>query len=412
MTCPEQRLIEAYLDGELSREERKVFAKHLDHCSTCRTTLAEHKRLAQWADDVIDESLPHVSDADMDHIDVGRAWTHFQAALQERAAVQHPDNSVDEPKSVSHTSVSAPPTVLTPPKRRWSTMAKTYQKWIAGTAAAVVVIGSLSMPQVQAAATDLLSMFRVEKFEMITLTEDDINEVSKWMNSHEAGEIDLEGLGTFTKHEGGQAPRSFENIELAQKEGFQPSPTPAGFKAETLDIQPEFTIELKLDINKTNSMLKTLGATVLFDEKLHNQPFTVTFPHMTETRYSSTERSDLRFSYSVLKTPHLEAPAGVDIGQLRQTVLQLPFIPPQVSEQLARIEDWQSTVPLPYVEGNNEMEKISVNGTDGLFIYEGDRDATLIWQKDSKLHHAHIDGGGFVREDMKKYLTELAKTYN
>lgn len=401
MTCPEQRHIESYLDGELSREERKQFAKHLDHCSACRTTLAEHKRLAQWVDDVIDESLPHVPDTVIDNIDVSRAWSRFQNTLQEQKG---------EP--VSRTSESAPYNILTPTKRRWSLMAKTYQKWLAGTAAAVIVLGSLTLPQVQASASELLSMFRVEKFEMIRLTEQDLQQLEGWMTSTEAGKIDLEGIGTFTKREGSQAPRLFENIELAQKEGFEPAPTPEGFKAQTLNIQPEFTIELKLDINKTNNILKTLGSKVFFDEKLHNQPFAVTFPHLTETRYSSTERSDLRFTYSVLKTPQLEAPAGVDLGQLRQTVLQLPFIPRQVSEQLARIEDWQSTVPFPYVEGSDEMEKISVNGTDGLFIYEGDRDATLIWQKDSKLHHVHVDGGGFVRDDMKKYLTKLAKAYN
>lgn len=41
MTCYEMGSIQSYIDGELSREERKQFIKHLDKCKECQNLLIE-----------------------------------------------------------------------------------------------------------------------------------------------------------------------------------------------------------------------------------------------------------------------------------------------------------------------------------------------------------------------------------
>ena len=405
MTCQQNSQIEAYLDGELSREARKEFAKHLDHCTICRTLLAERKRLAQWAEEVILESLPDVADDRLDNLDVDAAWSRFQTNLkQESAPVQ---------------TVHADQTHPAIPKRRWSFMAKTYQKWLVGTAAAAVVLGSLTMPQVQAAASDLLSMFRAEKFETIRITEQDLNDIQGWLRSGSAGERSLNGLGTITRRGTASHSQHFENLGLAKAEGYEPASNPPGFTAKSLSVQPEMTMEFRLRTEQANNLLKSLGSDVRFDEALNDKPFAITFPRMTQTQYASSEHAGMELAYTVLKTPHMEAPEGVDLNQLRTTILQLPFLPQNVSSQLARIEDWQNTVPLPYVEGSNLMEKTNVNGVEGIFVgtSQGNSEGTtegvfLLWQKDGKLHRLEQLRGNKTASEMKPLLLELAKTYN
>ncbi|MGB8956925.1 MAG: zf-HC2 domain-containing protein [Tumebacillaceae bacterium] len=405
MTCQHSSQIEAYLDGELSREARKEFAKHLDHCTSCRTLLAEHKRLAQWAEEVILESLPDVSDDRLDNFDVDAAWSRFQTNLQQKSA---PAQMVQA--DVTHPKI---------PTRRWSFMAKTYQKWLVGTAASVVVLSSLTLPQVQAAGSSLLSMFRAEKFETIRITEQDVQEVQSWLSSGSAGERSLNGLGTITRRGTASHSQHFEDLGLAKAEGYEPAPNPTGFTAKSLSMQPEMTMEFRLQTAKANSLLKSLGSDVRFDEALNDKPFAITFPRMTQTQYVSAENAGMELAYTVLKTPHMEAPEGVDLNQLRTTILQLPFLPQNVSAQLARIEDWQNTVPVPYVEGSNMMEKTTVNGVEGIFVgtsqgnSEGTTDGViLIWQKDGKLHRLEQLRGNMSATELKPLLLELAKTYN
>jgi anti-sigma factor RsiW len=41
-----QKKISAYLDGEISEEERKIISEHLERCEECRAEFAEFSRLA------------------------------------------------------------------------------------------------------------------------------------------------------------------------------------------------------------------------------------------------------------------------------------------------------------------------------------------------------------------------------
>ena len=417
MTCQHIAQLEAYLDGELSREDRKEFAKHLDHCTVCRHAMTEHKRLAAWADEVIAESFPVVPEPIIDALDINAAWSRFQDRLAARATSRQAEETPEHfwTKSESAALPQEASSTHTIKARSWSQMAKTYQKWIAGTIAAGVVIGALTIPQVQAAADDLLSMFRADKFQAIRITEQELTDMQNWVSSGAPGERELSGLGKITMPAPRQAPRTFDNLELAKNEGYVPAAAPKGFKTHSLTVSSEFTMQLTLNTEKTNNMLKSLGSNLRFDEALNNNPFQVVFPRITETRYESTDIDGLDMVYSVMKTPHMEAPSGVDLDQLRLTVLQLPFLPRNVARQLAQIEDWKNTVPVPYVEGGN-METVTLGGGEAIFTGGQDHNgATLIWQKDGQLHRLQtISKSDNTKPipDLKSYLIELAKTFN
>ncbi|MCC3377979.1 zf-HC2 domain-containing protein, partial [Cohnella sp. REN36] len=64
-----------------------------------------------------------------------------------------------------------------------------------GAAAAGIVLGSFTIPQVQVAASSFLSIFRVDQVEMVKLTQTDISEIENWMANGENGVKEIKGIG-------------------------------------------------------------------------------------------------------------------------------------------------------------------------------------------------------------------------
>jgi hypothetical protein len=87
---------------------------------------------------------------------------------------------------------------------------------------------------------------------------------------------------------------------------------------------------------------------------------------------------------------------------LRKTVLALPFIPDNVRQQMLSIDNWQETLPVPYVEQGDHIKEVKVNGQTGLLM--GDENWTqLYWQQDGMFHF--LDGKG----KQEAQLLELAQ---
>lgn len=292
-------------------------------------------------------------------------------------------------------------------------MAKTYQKWLVGTAAAVVVGASLMIPQVQAAASDFLSMFRVEKFATVKITQQDLSNIQNFVSSGRNGEMDLNGIGKVTME--GKDGRQFQNYQTiaeAKAGGYTTAPAPDGFKFSTLDVSPGGTMNLQLDTAKANKLLKQLGSDVVFDDKLNGKKFSITIPQEISTNFEATAEN-FHLRYTISDTPHLDVPAGVDVKQLRDTVLKLPFVPQEVARQLASIDDWQNTLPVPYIEGQSEAQKVQVNGAEGMLVADKDHTNTmLLWQKNGKLYRLEAFGQHLTADHVNETLLRLAKFYN
>ncbi|ASS76981.1 hypothetical protein CIG75_20140 [Tumebacillus algifaecis] len=400
--CPQEARIQSYLDGELTRDERKELARHLDHCTLCTQVLHELKRLTAWSDEALSESFSPLPDEAK--IDVAQAWDTFQARLHQR------NQTVEPPVE---TSEMIQPTSSTKMKRSWFTMAKTYQKWIAGTAAAAVVISVLTIPQVQAAAGDLLSIFRVNKIESVKITQEELRSIEQLFNGNEIGEKTIAGLGTFSVDHPSEY-QSFDSEASLKEAGHPLVPMPSGYKFSSASTNPEYTVHIQLDTVKANKMLTQLGAGVQFDEKLNNKRFSLTVPKTTHYYFSDDANPNTNLSYQLIGAPKLDVPADVDVEELRRTILASPLIPSGVSKQLASIKDWQSTLPIPFVEGNDQVEEVKVNGHKGLFIknrhgYGG----SLMWEQDGLIRQLEYNNyADPSTQDAKSILLDTAKLYN
>ncbi|UOB76569.1 DUF4179 domain-containing protein [Bacillus sp. ZJS3] len=137
MTCYEMGSIQSFIDGELSREERKQFIKHLDKCKECQNLLIELTELSQWENSTLAHETPEIN------IDVEKAWQTFKNYNESNNVL-----SVNKTTERKHGV--------------FSNMNKKSKRFMYTAVAAVGIFTIAMIPQVQVAATNIASYFANE----------------------------------------------------------------------------------------------------------------------------------------------------------------------------------------------------------------------------------------------------------
>lgn len=267
-------------------------------------------------------------------------------------------------------------------------MNKQTKRWVTGASAAAVLAVSLSFPQVQAAANDFLSIFRMDKVEFVKVTQEDLQEIEQWIANGNVGEMELKGIGKIWIDENDQEKPEqrnhyYNSKEAAVKAGVKLPELPKDVTVDSVDINSPYTMYMEIDADRANKLLAQLQVEARFDEKLSGKRFSLKIPQMQHVWMTVGKEN---IGYSVVDAPELSAPEGVDLAQLRETLLALPFIPDQVKKQMISIEDWQHTLPVPYMaDGESKMKEVKVNGQNGMLI-TGKYNSHLMWQQDGQIH--------------------------
>ncbi|GAB7388758.1 anti-sigma factor [Bacillaceae bacterium] len=395
MRCGDPGYVQSFLDGELSRDERKRFSRHLQECETCHALLLESRRLEHWCAGALQESIS-VKQAEQVEFDVEVAWRRFQQRIDQQGL------QGERGKGLIHES-----------EEEWKEERSSFrmtkvQKWVSAAAAVALLAGMLSVPQVRVWADSLLSIFRVDRVELVKMTQADLREIESWFSGNgEAGMMELKGIGKIWADDEikGREYRHFETVDAAKAAGYTPHDTPKGFKAESFSVQPSWTLHATLDIEKANRLLKQFNVEAQFDEQLDGKEFALTLPEFTATSFHAMDPQPdeiKQFTFYEAEAPYIQVPEDVDLDAFRNTFLQLPFLPPHVKEQLAGIEDWKRTLPIPYLqEGETTIREVSVKGNRGLYIEDGQM-GILLWNRDGKLYRIESDDD--VRDKFGKLM--------
>ncbi len=361
MTCHDIGTLQAYLDGEVSRDEKKEIMKHLENCASCRATVNELQSLQAFCEDTIDvKGAP---------VNVEQAWARFEENLQ----------TAGKPKA-SHMK-------KTETGKGWRSLKTKTKRIIVSGVAAAAIFSSLAIPQVQVGANQFLSLFRVDQFEMVQLTQTDLEQVENWVSEFESGEIDLKGLGKLERSVGEGELLQFATIQAAEEAGYS-VPELAGSGVTDVEVMPPQTITFTLDVEKANQLLTQLGADQQFDMALDGKPFSVS---IFETLRASYLIDGGQVSYVSTKSPEINVPDGTSISELRDTLLSLPFLPENVKNQLANISDFETTLPVPAVTTDEaQVSEVQVNGTEGFtFVSEGE--SSIVWKEDAELQMIMVE---------------------
>jgi anti-sigma factor RsiW len=360
--CYNTGSLQAHLDGEIKGNEKSGMEEHLRTCKSCREQLELLRENQVFASGML---AGYMSSLGQKEVDTGAAWNRFKGEYTLRQeAKKHSGNK----------------------KKGVLTMLSRYR--VAATAAVLVLAlaFSFSFGVVRTAASELLTIFRVEKVQTVSITPEDMAIIEKAMYEG-TGAVDVDNFGKF-EFNGNQETEKATMDEAKGAVDF-PVKLPAGitgYSGPEIYLNAGGTMTLTLDTVNINKMIQSFGSDKLLPDDLNGKTFTVNLPAQVTAKYKGLDNNMIIVGQS--RSPELIAP-GSDVLVIRDALLALPFLPNNLRSQLASIDDWQHTIIVPNVDGSSQ--EVKVNGAEGVFISQPEGSETddiscLIWQKDGVVY--------------------------
>lgn len=347
--CPEEGVLQAYLDGELEGEARARVAGHLARCPACRQRARDLEGLA------------------------GRVDAALRAYLRDTEESERP---VRVPRPGSVVSRARPLTE----KRGIGKMIRQH-RWFTGAAAAVLALAVfLSWAPGRSLAAQFLSIFRMEKIRVVRITPEDMARLQEIFNGR-GGEVDIRNFGRVEvkRPAEGRVKADPSQIEALSGLKLDPPVTLAGRERVAVSIEQAPAVTFTPDVENLNSYLKKHGGVPL-PAGLAGKSFTLSIPPLVRVDYGQPGEG---FTLLAARDLTIDAPAGVDLVALRQALLSLPSLPDNLRRQLAAIDDWQHTLPVPEIQGM-AVREITVNGSQGVYFSDGaasSGNVVLAWRR-------------------------------
>jgi hypothetical protein len=243
-------------------------------------------------------------------------------------------------------------------------------------ALALLVI-TFSFPTVRAAASDLLSLFRVQKFAAISISPEQIAILQQV-----AEQGVMPGELVIDQEPGALTPADSlaEAANLAGLTAVSTLPT-LGDPSEIF-ISSGGSGQLVIDEASTRSLLELANLDpTLLPEGIDGARITVATFSGVEQRWAD--------GTTLLQTdsPIVQYPEALDPALLGEALLQLLGLNPLEASRLAQQIDWTSTLLLPIPSNLATFQEIQVNGVSGIGLSSIDGTMNgLVWQKDGRLY--------------------------
>lgn len=340
-----QETLLRYLDGELTTAERQMVEERLKENADLRNMLAELERQV----------------------------AHVDAALS-MLAPTHEVNAQNALQRMYQREVQEKRNRMNNRTRRIAAIA----------AVAIVLAGSLALAPVRAFASDLLAVFRVERFVVVNVDDARVEELQAAFESLESEEL-IFGE-TETIREAGE-PVEVGSIADAEAQVGISLRTPEGYgEPSNIAVDGASQTTITPDVEAMRQVYSAVG---LDPEILPAEIDGQTFEVIKEpTAYMTYETEDNSFVLMQSEAPTTIVPDGVDTDALAIAVLQLLGMSESEAQTMAASIDFSTTLLLPIPTSDVELvREVSVDGTTGI-MFEGDWDeetrgqgAMLMWQK-------------------------------
>jgi len=357
MVCYDTGAWQAFLDGEVTGDPKAGMEKHLLSCGACRERLEQLRENQIFTDAGL---AGYIRALNRSGVDTGAAWARFSARQ---------------------------PAVQSGARPRKGVLAMLLRYRMAATAAVMVLALAVtfSFGSVRTAASELLTIFRVENVKTVNISPEDMSRINKALGDG-AGAVDMENFGRI-EFKGNGAPGEITLEEARSAVDFRlklPDQLPDGYHLQEIRRNAGGTMNFTLDTVNTNRILQSLGSEKLLPEELNGRTFTMELPAQITARYAGPDSRPVFVGQG--RSPELKAPIE-DAGVIRDALLGLPFLPDDLRSQLAAINDWQHTFVVPNVGGTSR--EVEVAGARGVFITSPAGEEAkgkqapncLIWQK-------------------------------
>ena len=268
------------------------------------------------------------------------------------------------------------------------------QRRFAAVAAGIILCGGVFFIEpIRVTANDLLKMFRVQELKGISINQSDLQEIEKLFQEGE-GTKDIENFGKIDVAYQSQGYKFKFPIETAEIKAKMPEaklPLNTGdFIFENAAIEPQVNIELSLDVYKINDFLKYIGEDSEIPLALHEKPFVIrTKDVLSYAMILNSDNGKKSIHIAQMEAPVLEIPGDINEEELVDSLFSMNFLPKNIKNQLIAINDFTSTLPVPYHGDRETKRDITVLGEKAILI-ESTRPETnylrLIFKKENNLY--------------------------
>lgn len=351
--CYSEGFIQAYLDGELDRERQQEMACHLEQCAECKHKL-----------EILQSNGAFVSEK----LEVILAGSPEQRNHDKTSLITK--SKPDEEKIK---------------KGRVKIFMSRYNKVITAAALVIVLLTTFSFADVRSAASEFLTIFRVEKVQTISINSSDLKQLETAIRNG-AGNVTVDNFGIVTVN-GKQETVPVTMAEAQNSVDFEIKlPQPEGYNEPELHKVTGNSMYFTLDVHNINNLLQNLGGTQLLPENLNGKTFSLHIPTAIVAKYNSGKDTIM---VAQARSPELKVPSGTNVLAIRDALLGIPMLPDSIRNQLLAVTDWQHTVLIPNVDGTSR--EVTVNGTRGVFIDNSGKAnentlKSLIWQQNNVVY--------------------------
>ena len=336
----------------------------------------------------------------MSHPDTGtwRAWLDAEAVVPDADA--HLSGCTDCTREVSRlrgdashaasaVALLAPPVAVAPPAAPPSTAAAVAtdkrrrrsergRHWAASAAAALVAFAVVATPAGRAAAGDFLALFRSERVALLAVDEPSLTETAMVLGqlgkAHEVSEpepVEVAGLGAAVERTG---------VTVTVPD---PATFPEGTETEPV-VRVTDDQQLRFEFREA----ATRDYLSQFDDAQRPLPdgydgatLIVNVPAGVLQEYRDPDGLPAVL-VGHAGTVTAEVDGDIDLETLRAFLLDLPGLPESVVRQLAEIDDWRTTLPVPVPMDRFGGRETTVDDAEAVLVQQAGLGSALLWQRD------------------------------
>ena len=235
----------------------------------------------------------------------------------------------------------------------------------------------MAFPSVRAAAGEILSLFRVQKFAPISVSAEQM----ALLNQLEEQNL---SPGEFVNvNDPGEPVRVSSLEEAAAQTGYQLRTMLGRDLSSDLQVRNEASGTLIIDLVGSRALLEAAGVDpMLLPDSLEGGRVDVRVYPFVRQSYSD--------GVVLMQTaaPNVSYPEGVDLTVIGEAALRLLGSDPDTARRMAQSIDWTSTLLLPIPQEMGTYSEVSVDGVMGVALEPFSLEASpaVVWQRDGMVY--------------------------
>jgi len=368
MSCFNEGMLRASVDGELSETQRAELEEHLRHCASCRARFeviahnADRVRSALSSLAIPGESSPPPEPR--------RALARFKART---ALVDRPGSALAGPLAKRIGPVS----------------------WAIG--AACLAMALLTFTPARGFAQRLMGMLRVQRITAVPLDFEALGDPSeRGRIGKTIAQLLSENVVVTTK---GELREAANRDDASQAAGYNIRLPASRSDAPQLKVMGEQAFYATIDRDRLQAILEDVGRSDLqLPYAIDGATISARFPRIAFANYGTCERWHMEDGQECLRllqspSPTVTVPPELDLSELAQIGLQLGGMSAEAAREFSRSVDWASTIVVGIPQGTS-YRTVQVDGVQGTLIERGGRRRgySLLWVKDGIIYALYGTG--------------------